>query len=39
MNPGDSEYYKMSGEVLNYHIIEVLISQQFILKGWPEEVW
>ena len=30
---GDAEYYKMSGEEVNYHIIGVLLSQQLILKA------
>ena len=33
MNAGDAEDYKISGEELNYHIIGVLLAQQFILMA------
>ena len=33
MNVGDAEDYKISGEELKYHIIGVVLSQQFILKA------
>ena len=33
MNIVDAEYYKMSGEEVNYHIIGVVLSQKFILMA------
>ena len=32
MNVGDAEEYKISGKELKYHIIGVVLSQQFSLK-------